>query len=103
MDHPNILSYFGSNERFNMKGEREYLLIIAYAPHGCLQEYLSQNTIDFQTFCQMAIGIAKGLAHLHSEINRGSKYLTITAFLWAYLNVGFSVVFPKFDDLDSKM
>lgn len=49
----------------------EYLLVLSYAPNGCLQDYLTDNVLDFPTFCKMALTVAKGLAHLHTDVIKG--------------------------------
>ncbi|XP_044740436.1 bone morphogenetic protein receptor type-2 [Chrysoperla carnea] len=73
MDNPCLLTYFGCDERTNMEGQTEYLLVLSYAPNGCLQDYLKENTLDWNTFCKMALTVAKGLAHLHTDIIKGDK------------------------------
>jgi bone morphogenetic protein receptor type-2 len=43
------------------------MLVLSYAPNGCLQDYLRNSTIDWATFCRMSSSVAGGLAHLHTE------------------------------------
>ncbi|GAB6031872.1 hypothetical protein CHUAL_010268 [Chamberlinius hualienensis] len=74
MDHPSITKYIGADERpdTNSNGNTiEYYIVMAHAPYGCLQDYLRRNTIDWPTSCRMASSIAKGLAHLHTDIRKG--------------------------------
>lgn len=73
MDNPALLTYFGCDERTNLDGHMEYLLVLSYAPNGCLQDYLSESVLDFSTFSKMALSVAKGLAHLHTDIAKGKK------------------------------
>lgn len=47
--------------------------MLSYAPNGCLQDYLNENILDFGTFCKMASSVAKGLAHLHTDVIKGDK------------------------------
>lgn len=68
-----LLAYHGCDERSSMDGSPEYLLVLSYSPNGCLQDYLRSNIVDWPTFCRMALSIAKGLAHLHTDIRRGGK------------------------------
>lgn len=68
-----LLTYFGCDERPSMDGSPEYLLVLSYSPNGCLQDYLRSNTVDWPTFCRMALSIAKGLAHLHTDMRKGDK------------------------------
>lgn len=74
-----IMNYFycflffeiGCDERTNLEGHAEYLLVLSYCPTGCLQDYLNENVLDFQTFCKMASNVAKGVAHLHTDLIKG--------------------------------
>ncbi|GIX99538.1 bone morphogenetic protein receptor type-2 [Caerostris extrusa] len=72
MDHPCLPKLIGAEER-TIDERPEYLLVLSYAPNGCLQDYLTNNIIDWNTFCKMAISITQGLAHLHSEIRKDDK------------------------------
>lgn len=74
MENSALLSYFGCDERTNMDGNLEYLLIVSYAPLGCLQDYLKEHILDWKTFCSMSLSVAKGLAHLHTDILKGGKF-----------------------------
>lgn len=72
METPNFLEYFGYDERRNMDGNMEYLLVLSLAPLGCLQDWLRDNTSTFNVFINMSKSIAKGLSHLHSEVTMGA-------------------------------
>ncbi|XP_075219077.1 kinase protein wishful thinking isoform X2 [Lycorma delicatula] len=68
MDNSAIVTYYGCQES---PGQLQLLLL--YCSLGCLQDYLKVQTVDSTTFCRMALSIAKGLAHLHTEIRHGDK------------------------------
>ncbi|XP_058457060.1 bone morphogenetic protein receptor type-2 [Malaya genurostris] len=71
MESPSLLTYFGCDERRTMDGRIEYLLVLSLAPLGCLQDWLTDNQMDFNVFCRMSKSIANGLAHMHTEIRKG--------------------------------
>jgi bone morphogenetic protein receptor type-2 len=60
----------GCDERPGPEGGTELMLVLSYAPQGCLQDYLRNSTIDWTTFCRMSSSVAGGLAHLHTEISK---------------------------------
>lgn len=68
MDNPNLLEYYGCDERRTLDDSIEYLLVLSLAPLGCLQDWLKENTTSFGVFINMAKSVARGLAHMHSEI-----------------------------------
>lgn len=71
MQHPNILDYYGCDERSTMDDNIEYLLVLSLAPYGCLQDWLKENTTSFDMFISMALSVTRGLAHLHAELVQG--------------------------------
>uniref|UniRef100_A0A182PHF9 Serine/threonine-protein kinase receptor n=1 Tax=Anopheles epiroticus TaxID=199890 RepID=A0A182PHF9_9DIPT len=71
MESPSLLTYFGSDERRTFDDRIEYMLVLSLAPLGCLQDWLTDNSVPFSTFCRMGKSIANGLAHLHTEIRKG--------------------------------
>ncbi|XP_067130626.1 bone morphogenetic protein receptor type-2-like [Centruroides vittatus] len=73
MDHPSLPKFLGSEERIGSDGKLEFLLVLTFAPLGCLHDYLVKNVIDWPTLCKMAQTITKGLSHLHTEIKKGDK------------------------------
>ncbi|KAK8401940.1 hypothetical protein O3P69_001206 [Scylla paramamosain] len=73
MEHSNLLSYLGSGERVGQDGNIYYGLVLSYCPKGRLSTYLSENTLTWSTFCNVALSATRGLAHLHSEIRKGGK------------------------------
>ncbi|XP_076065668.1 uncharacterized protein LOC143039461 isoform X2 [Oratosquilla oratoria] len=73
MDHPNLLSYFGGGEYIGSEGQIQYGLVLSYCPQGRLSDYLSNNTLDWASFCTVALTTTRGLAHLHSDICKGDK------------------------------
>nr|CAD7569356.1 unnamed protein product [Timema californicum] len=73
IENPSLLTYYGCDERVGVEGCVEYLLVLSYAPNGCLQDYLRSNVLNWSTFCKMSLTVAKGLAHLHTDIRKGDK------------------------------
>lgn len=67
LQHPNIVGFLGCQEVLSVDGQAECRLILEYAPFGCLQDYLRNNSIDWNTLCKMGGSIARGLAHLHND------------------------------------
>ncbi|XP_011149457.1 bone morphogenetic protein receptor type-2 isoform X1 [Harpegnathos saltator] len=74
MEHPSLLSYYGTDERISMEGSVEYLLVLSFAPGGSLTDFLRTHTTDWSTFCKMSLSIVKGLAYLHTDIRKGDKF-----------------------------
>ncbi|KAG8195405.1 hypothetical protein JTE90_001417 [Oedothorax gibbosus] len=74
MEHPSLPKYIGSKEQTGEDGRTEFLLVVSFSPLGCLQDYLRANTIDWNSLCKMTLSIARGLAHLHSELKKGDKF-----------------------------
>ena len=68
----------GCDER-SVCGTLEYLLVLTYAGKGNLQEYLSNNIVDWKSAVKLMMGITQGLAHLHSRIEKGGKLGTNTS------------------------
>lgn len=65
-----LLKCFGGGERaLAPGGPVDYLLILSLE-NECLQEYLRNNTLDLITLSKMSLGIAKGLAFLHSDLGK---------------------------------
>nr|CAD7439695.1 unnamed protein product [Timema bartmani] len=75
IENPSLLTYYGCDERVGVEGCVEYLLVLSYAPNGCLQDYLRSNVLNWSTFCKMSLTVAKGLAHLHTDIRKGDNFL----------------------------
>lgn len=44
--------------------------MLSLAPFGCLQDWLHDNTSSFAIFTKMAISVARGLSHLHTELKK---------------------------------
>ncbi|KAL3285541.1 hypothetical protein HHI36_000072 [Cryptolaemus montrouzieri] len=65
-----LLKCFGGGEYVTTPGgPTDYLLLLSLEQE-CLQEYLKKHTLDLQTLGKMSLGIAKGLAHLHSDLGK---------------------------------
>ncbi|KAF8563977.1 hypothetical protein P879_04211, partial [Paragonimus westermani] len=68
--HPNILKFYGADQttvNYTGSPEVELWLVTEYHPLGSLHDYLKSHTISWTVLLQIAIGIARGLSHLHSE------------------------------------
>ncbi|XP_076636027.1 kinase protein wishful thinking [Colletes latitarsis] len=74
MEHPSLLSYYGVDERVNLEGSVEYLLVLSFAPGGTLTDFLRTHIVDWTTFCKMGLSMVKGLAYLHTDIHKGDKF-----------------------------
>lgn len=44
-----------------------YWLLLAYHGRGNLRDFLAANVLDWKRLLTMASGLARGLAHLHSD------------------------------------
>ncbi|XP_042902460.1 bone morphogenetic protein receptor type-2 isoform X2 [Parasteatoda tepidariorum] len=73
IEHSSIPKFIGSKEQKDEDGRTEFLLVVSFSPHGCLKDYLKENTIDWNHLRRMIESVACGLAHLHSEIKKGDK------------------------------
>ncbi|RZF33320.1 hypothetical protein LSTR_LSTR007665 [Laodelphax striatellus] len=69
MNIPALVSYYGYQE-----SATQLDLLLLYCGLGCLQDYLKTHVLDSTVFCRMASSIARGLAHLHTEIRQGDKF-----------------------------
>lgn len=60
--HPNILDFYGwcAHPETNC-----HWLCIEYASRGSLHHYLKDNTVNWGQFLSIALGIVRGLSHLH--------------------------------------
>ena len=77
MEHDNLLKFYGVDERLSQDGMMQYMLVMSYAPLGCLMGYLKTNTIDWATLCKMCYSLARGLSHLHTDARKGGKSVYI--------------------------
>ncbi|OON22228.1 Cwf18 pre-mRNA splicing factor, partial [Opisthorchis viverrini] len=71
LSHPNILKFIGADQTMNNcldPPEVEYWLVTEYHQLGSLYDYLKAHTIHWTELLQIAVGVARGLSHLHSEI-----------------------------------
>ncbi|KAF5281316.1 hypothetical protein FQA39_LY17828 [Lamprigera yunnana] len=65
-----LLKCFGGGERCQSPGGLSEYVLIFSLEQECLQEYLKNHTINLTVLCRMSLGIAKGLAHLHSDLGK---------------------------------
>ncbi|XP_013405351.1 uncharacterized protein LOC106170149 [Lingula anatina] len=73
MEHDNIVKFYGAEERLTSEGIMQQMLVLMYIPHGSLAVYLKNNTVDWAAMCRMCQSVASGLAHLHTDIQKGDK------------------------------
>ncbi|KAJ8924460.1 hypothetical protein NQ315_007257 [Exocentrus adspersus] len=65
-----LLKCFGGGEYSMGPGApADYLLLLSLEKE-CLQDHLKNHTLDVMTLSKMSLGIAKGLAHLHSDLGK---------------------------------
>ncbi|XP_061647331.1 TGF-beta receptor type-2-like isoform X2 [Phyllopteryx taeniolatus] len=62
MRHRNIVPFLGAQVRGGA-----YWLLLAYHRLGNLQDFLTANVLSWKRLVTMATGLARGLAHLHSD------------------------------------
>ncbi|XP_026069889.1 bone morphogenetic protein receptor type-2-like isoform X2 [Carassius auratus] len=74
LDHDNVARFLESEERVGTEGRTEFLLLLEFYPHGSLCTYLSGRTVDWLSCCRLALSVTRGLAYLHTEIQRGDVY-----------------------------
>lgn len=61
--------YGGGEYAVAPNGLPDYRLLLSLEQE-CLQEYLKNHTLDLMILSKMSLGIAKGLAHLHSDLGK---------------------------------
>uniref|UniRef100_A0A672M3E5 receptor protein serine/threonine kinase n=1 Tax=Sinocyclocheilus grahami TaxID=75366 RepID=A0A672M3E5_SINGR len=74
LDHENVAHFLESEERVGTEGRTEFLLLLEFYPHGSLCTYLCRQTVDWLSCCRLALSVTRGLAYLHTEIQRGDVY-----------------------------
>ncbi|XDV36188.1 hypothetical protein PO909_006017, partial [Leuciscus waleckii] len=74
LDNENIAHFLESKERVGTEGRTEFLLLLEFYPHGSLCTYLSGRTVDWLGCCRLALSVTRGLAYLHTEIQKGDLY-----------------------------
>ena len=77
MDSPSLVHFYGADERPTEAGV-EYLLVMSRVAQGTLHDFLQANTLQFQQMCRMALTAVRGLAHLHTPIDRHGESRTQT-------------------------
>ncbi|KAJ3060979.1 hypothetical protein HK102_009293 [Quaeritorhiza haematococci] len=79
--HPNVVAFFGL---LDLPGN--YALVLEYAENGSLWKFKDKNPLSptWPTLHKIALGVAKGMAHLHSngvvhcDLKGGNILLTAT-------------------------
>ncbi|TYJ47488.1 hypothetical protein E1A91_A02G193500v1 [Gossypium mustelinum] len=69
VNHPNLVALVGFSEESGPKGAK--ILVYEYVPHGSLREYIigrGGRNFTWRQRVNIAIGAAKGIAHLHDGI-----------------------------------
>lgn len=67
MNHPNILHFIGVEKHVEYPNTC-FWLITEYHPYGSLCDYLKSHTVTWTELCKIAETMARGLMHLHEEI-----------------------------------
>ncbi|KAM4047863.1 anti-Muellerian hormone type-2 receptor isoform 1-T1 [Anomaloglossus baeobatrachus] len=71
LQHENIVCLLAAGSGNEGLLEHHRLLVFQHYPQGSLRSYLTDQTIDWDTACRMAISLARGLAFLHSDLWNG--------------------------------
>nr|KAI8728186.1 bone morphogenetic protein receptor type-2-like [Biomphalaria glabrata] len=75
MDHDNVVKFYGAKEQEEATLHvMQYLIVTEYISLGTLTSYLKHNTVDWYTLCHMCQGVARGLAHIHTDIQKGDLF-----------------------------
>lgn len=61
--------YGGGEYSMGPSASADYLLLLSLEKE-CLQDHLKNHTLDLTILSKMSLGIAKGLAHLHSDLGK---------------------------------
>ncbi|XP_069826307.1 anti-Muellerian hormone type-2 receptor isoform X2 [Dendropsophus ebraccatus] len=67
LQHENIVCLLAAGSGTKGVLEHHQLLVFQHYPEGSLRSYLTGRTASWDTACQMAISLTRGLAFLHSE------------------------------------
>lgn len=70
MRHENILCFLGAEKRAepHIPFATEYWLVTEYHELGSLYDYLKSHEVSYDEMLKIALGISRGLAHLHEEL-----------------------------------
>uniref|UniRef100_A0A0B7B5C8 receptor protein serine/threonine kinase n=1 Tax=Arion vulgaris TaxID=1028688 RepID=A0A0B7B5C8_9EUPU len=75
MDHENLVKFYGAKEQEAPDTNiLQYIIVTKFIHLGSLTSYLKNNTVDWYTLCHMCQGISRGLAHLHTDIQKGDLF-----------------------------
>lgn len=79
MEHNALVRFFGADERITPDGTPQLMIIMSYVPNGSLSSYLKNNLLDWPTMVTMAHSVAKGVSHLHTDIQKGEQFKPVLA------------------------
>ncbi|XP_044265362.1 bone morphogenetic protein receptor type-2 isoform X2 [Tribolium madens] len=65
-----LLKCYGGGEYVTAPGGLTDYRLLLSLEQECLQEYLKNHTLDLMTLSKMSLGVARGLAHLHSDLGK---------------------------------
>ncbi|RZC38175.1 bone morphogenetic protein receptor type-2, partial [Asbolus verrucosus] len=65
-----LLKCYGGGEYMMAPGGLTDYLLLLSLEQECLQEYLKNHTLDLVSLSKMSLGVAKGLAHLHTDLGK---------------------------------
>lgn len=83
MEHDNIVRFLAAEER-GPPGDTlsKYWLVLAYHSLGNIQDFLTANILSWEELVAMAGSIARGLAHLHSDMSPRGLPKVSTVYLY---------------------
>ncbi|XP_063808193.1 anti-Muellerian hormone type-2 receptor isoform X2 [Pseudophryne corroboree] len=70
LQHENIVCFLAAGTGTAGILEHQQFLVLQHYPEGSLKRYLTGRTTDWDIACRMAISLARGLAFLHTNIQR---------------------------------
>ncbi|XP_030643476.1 TGF-beta receptor type-2 [Chanos chanos] len=70
LKHENVVQFLTAEQHGGTASspQRQYWLIMAYHSLGNLQDYLANHILSWTELCSLAGSVARGLAHLHSDV-----------------------------------
>lgn len=73
IEYENLLKFYGIDERQNVEGFWQYMIVLFYVSKGSFYGYLQYNTIDWEIFCNMCQSIVKGMVYFYIDMRIGGK------------------------------